>query len=267
MSAVLCEPHGKPALLCVECDRVELTTDPLDAPDTLAKLALIPVLAALVTDTPHREQRQKLGKPGKLTASPMPAAIQARDLLDDVVRLMAEAVRVTREDMTRAQYDEYPDLEADPSIPSDCAWLDATEPVWNADPLTREWVTSNTNQAHRMLALWCNELPPPAQRYACRKCGGRLHRDRFADVQGQQLGCTDCGAIYHPADVVHLAIDATPVDLPTLASMLSMTERTLQRWVAAGLVTPVSTHAPSPRRPALFLPADAARVRAVVRVA
>lgn len=265
MSAVLCEPHGQPALLCIECTPTELTTDPLDAPDTLAKLALIPVLANLVTDTPHREPCRT--KPGKLSASPMPNGVRAADLLGDVVRLVGEAVRVTREDMTRAQYDEYPDLDADPSIPADCAWLDATEPVWNADPLTREWVTSNTNQAHRMLALWVNELPQRPPHYTCRKCGGRLHRDRFADVQGQQLGCADCGAIYHPADVVHMADMATPATLDDIAAMLDLPRSTLFRWASAGLLTAVTDHAPSPKYPALFLPSDVARVKGMVRVA
>lgn len=262
-----CE-HGKPLGFCETCDQPAAITHPLEAPDTLAKLALIPTLAALVTDTPHREQRQKLGKPGKLIASPMPNAIRARDLLADITRLLGEAVRVTCEDMTADQLGDHP-LTEQPTIAGDSAWLTETEPIWNRDPLTREWVTSNVNQAHRALAVWCNELPtqPPVYRCLADGCAGRLHRDRYADVEGQQYACEDCGKIYHPADIAHLAVWATPVDLPTLAAMLSMTERTLQRWVVVGLVTPFTRHTPSPRRPALFLPTEAARVRAVVRVA
>jgi len=259
----LCEPHARPALLCIECEP-EFTTDPLDAPDTLAKLALIPVLAALVTDAPHREPCR--AKPGKLVGSPMPNAVRAHDLLGDVERLMAEALRVVVEEMRgRDQWE--PEPTDPPTLEADADFLAATLAVWNAEPFTREWVTSNVDQAHRALATWVNELPARPPAYRCKACGGKLHRDRFADVQGQQLGCEDCGKVYHPADVVHLGEMSTPEDLPALAERFGIARSTLFRWASAGLLHPVSDHAPSPKYPALFLPSDVARVKGVVRVA
>ena len=91
-----------------------------------------------------------------------------------------------------------------------------------------------------------------------RRCGA-------ADGDGQQLACSGCGHIWHPKDIAHQAMLRTPLPLPDLAAQLGLTERTLQRWAAANLIRPTTTHTPSPKHPALYLPADAHRIATMIK--
>lgn len=235
---------------------------------TLARLAAIPDLAALVWTaraTPHRAPGHKTHT--KITGSPMPPEVAAWDMLrpdeSGLLHELTQAVRVVVEDMRAADVWE-PEPADRPTWASECGFLVATAHHWQCDPFAHEFVRDATKTVHRALSRWVGEQPPPA--LACTRCGNPVHRGRHtADGEAQTLACSGCGRIWHPADLAHEATMRTPQPLPVIADMLGRSERTLQRWVNAGLIQPVTDHQPTPRDPALYLPAEVAPLAAMVR--
>lgn len=263
----LCEQTGEPELWCEHCD----TSRQVQADDrilrTLAELRRIPDLAALVMQADDAPVRVATGKARrtKAAASPMPTTMAARDMIATGLATLSGAVRVVAEQQ-RQSSDTWPDLADPPTISSECAYLATAAEVWSDDDFCLRWVTDAVRQVHSSLSRWSGEQPPRPPRYTCPQCRGRLHCDRYAaDGEGKQLACSDCGHIWHPEDIAHQAALNTPLPLPELAAQLGRTERTLQRWAAANLITPVTTHTPSPKHPALYLPADAHRIAAMVK--
>lgn len=242
---------------------------------TLDKLAQIPDLAALAyvsRDTPHRPEG---GRRRARTGSPMPAEVACLDMLrpdeHGLLAVLSEAVRVVVEEMRAASVYE-PTPDAEPTWAGECGYLIAQCSWWQSDPFCREWIAGDgtrekpgaVNRVHGELARWIGQ--PPAQRLACPICRGRLNRDSYgATGDGQQLACSECGHIWHSKDIAHEAVKRTPMSLPDIATMLDLTERTLQRWASAGILQPVTDHEPSPKAPALYLPEDATRAANMIR--
>jgi len=256
---------------------------------TIERLREIPDLAMQVyasRDTPHRPGRPTTASvttqgprvssgcpqyinPRKRTATPaihapIPASVIAWDMLrtDEHGReleYLIEACVAVRDDMAEA-----PDMPS-PRWADVCADLIALREWWESDDVLLDFVGDAAGRAHRALRRWVGESLPP--RLTCPRCSGRLHRDRYAatDDVAEQLACADCGQIIGPKEVAHRARMRTPAALPEIAGMVGVTERTLRRWAEAGVLHPVTDHEPSPRRPALYLPADALALTAAIR--
>jgi hypothetical protein len=240
---------------------------------TLDKLRAIPDLAALVylsADTPHRPPGRS--KHGKLTNSPMPPSVSAWDMLrpdeHGLMEPLIQAAERIRETMTNP-----PDMPT-PTWVIVCSDIITHHEHWNADPSHTHTtdntcdcltcaVTNTTRTTHRDLSRWVGEQPPRPLR--CTKCRGHVHRDRYGADGSTAVACSDCGHQWHPKDLAHEATMATPAPLPAIASLLGLTERTLQRWVSAGLAHPTTDHTPTPRQPAMYLPQDLARLATMIR--
>lgn len=262
-----CEVTGEPQLFCHHCDTARQLADDDRVQRTIAQLRRIPNLATLVTiadDAPVRTPTGKT-KAAKATSSPIPTKTAARDLLNTTATQLEEAVRVVAEHQ-RQTLDTWPDLADPPTLAGDCGYLlEATE-LWEDDDFTRQWVTTTAHKVHEALSRWVGEQIPRPPVYRCPKCNGKLRLGCYsATGEGSQLACADCHHIYHPADIAHIGTITTPTPLPDIAAWLNLTERTLQRWASAHLFTPVTTHTPSPKRPALYLPSDVQRVASMVR--
>ena len=263
----ICETTGDPELWCEHCD----TAQHLKADDqilrTVAQLRRIPDLAALVEQAEGRPVRQATGRSRrtKAASTPLPATTSVRDMLTTALAELSEAVRVVAEEQ-RATTDTWPDLADPPTIATECGYLAAAADIWADDDFCRRWVAGTARKIHEALSRWTGEQAPTPPRYTCPHCQGRLHRDSYAaDGDGQQLACSGCGHIWHPKDIAHQAMLRTPLPLPDLAAQLGLTARTLQRWAAANLIRPTTTHTPSPKHPALYLPADAHRIATMGR--
>lgn len=232
-------------------------------PTIIEKLKSIPELAALVeaaAATPYRPPGAR--RHGKLTSSPMPPEVAAWDMLstDGLLFELQQAVRMVWEQQAQRR-----PLSNPPTFAGECGWLIATEDEWRPDPLMHEWVRDSVGKVHRDLSRWIGETPPA--RIECTKCRGEVQRDDYsATGDGEErMACTDCGTVWTRHDLAHAATMHTPASLPDIATLIERTPRTLQRWADAGLVRPVSTHEPSPNNPALYLPADVARIAGMVR--
>lgn len=233
-------------------------------PTLIDKMRAIPELAALVETaaaTPYRPPGAR--RHGKITGSPMPAEVAAWDMLstDGLLFELQQAVRMVWEQQSPRR-----PLSNPPTFAGECSWLIATEDEWRPDPLMHEWVRDSVGKVWRDLSRWVGETPPP--RMACLKCRGDVQRDDYsATGDGEaRIACTECGAIWTRHDLAKEATMHTPASLPDIAALLERTPRTLQRWADAGLVRPVSTHEPSHKNPALYLPADVARIAGMVKV-
>ena len=229
---------------------------------TADQIAAIPDLITHVVaahDTPARDHSSRRASN---RGSAMPPTVACHAMLADMQRLLAEAVRVAAEEMRDGQQWE-PEPPEPPTWAADCGWLlhERVQPWWQSDGAAEDMVSSNIGTIHVTLSRWIGERTTP-RAYRCPQCGGAMLVDRYLDDDGQQLGCTNCGHIEGAEDVAREAVMRTPMPLPKIAAMLGVTERTLQRW--ASLVEPVSTHKPSPHRPALYRPGEFARINLMV---
>ena len=233
---------------------------------TLDKLAEIPSLAALVAmsaDAPHRSAAVRSGA---RTGSPMPPQVTAWDLLRSdaawaPIGVLIEACLTVHDDMVDDP--RRPDMPS-PTFDATCAWL--ADPIvvayWRSDDVLSDWVASAASQAYISLSSWMGDHH---EKLVCRHCRGRLEVIEAGEHGEHEVICSDCRHVWTSAEVAHLAMMLTPATLPEIAAMLDVTERTARRWARAFSIEPVSTHAESPRRPALYLPSDfegAKKVRA-----
>ena len=228
--------------------------------DQLAQIPQLVVDVLAAHDTPARDHCSR--RSASRTGSPMPASVACHDMLTSMQTLLGEAVRVAAEEMRDGQQWE-PEPPEPPTWAADCGWLlhERVMPWWQSGKAAEDMVSSNVERIHTTLSRWVGDRTRP-RAYRCPQCGGAMLRDRYLD-EGEQLGCATCGHLETGDDVAHKAVIGTPMALPKIAAMLGVTARTVQLW--AGLVEPVSTHEPSPWRPALYRPEDIVRIRDMIR--